>query len=121
MMRLALPLLLALSLIPMQAIAEADGPDFWSVRGVAGDDVLNLRADASPHAEKLGEIPPGADCVRNLGCRGGLTLEEFTTLSEHEREALVKKRPRWCRVEYRGNEGWVTGRYLREGNCPEPE
>jgi len=104
-------------LLPALVIAEADGPDYWRVHGVAADDVLNLRAEASPQASKVGEIPPGASCVRNLGCSGGLTMQEYTTLSEHQRKAQEKKRPRWCRVEYRGTEGWVSGHYLREGEC----
>jgi len=68
---------LAASLLPAQASAEADGPDWWTVHGVAADDVLNQRASAGPKAEKVGEIPPGARCVRNMGCEGGLTLDEY--------------------------------------------
>ena len=110
-------LCVAASTLPTQASAEADGPDWWTVHGVAADDVLNQRADGSPDAEKVGEIPPGARCVRNMGCEGGLTLQEYSSLSEHERKALAKKRPRWCQVEYRGTTGWVSGHYLREGSC----
>ena len=99
-------------------LAEADGPDWWVVHGVASDDVLNIRAAAGLHADKVGEIPPGADCVRNLGCQGGLTFEEFSTLSEAAKKALKRKRPRWCEVEYRGTRGWVSGHFLREGSCP---
>ena len=117
MNKVSLVLCAAVLLGPAQVLAEADGPDYWSVHGVARNDVLNLRAGANPHAEKVGEIPPAATCVRNLGCTGGLTLEEYTTLSEGERKALEKKRPRWCQVEYQGNKGWVAGRYLREGDC----
>jgi len=99
--------------------AEADGPDFYQVTGVADDDVLNVRAAPSPHAKKLGAIPPGADCVRNLGCRGGLTFEEFTTLSPAEQAARRRANPRWCRIDYQGVTGWVAGRYLVEGGCSE--
>jgi hypothetical protein len=38
--------------------ADADGPDFYSVRGVAQDDALNIWAEPDPHARKVGEIPP---------------------------------------------------------------
>jgi len=99
------------------AAAEADGPDYWTVHGVAADDVLNLRAAAGPHADKVAEIPPGAGCLKNLGCKGGLTMEEFTTLSKKEQEARQLKHPRWCQVEYQGQRGWVSGHYLREGSC----
>jgi hypothetical protein len=113
----ALPVVLILSLRPPSASGEADGPDWFRVVDVAADDVLNMRGRPSAHAEKVGSIPPGSDCVRNLGCQGGLTLEEFTTLTPDEQAARLKEIPRWCRVEYEGTTGWVAGRYLSEGDC----
>ncbi len=106
-----------LLVFPGQSRAEADGPDFFEVVAVAHDDVLNIRAEPSPRAKKLGTIPPGADCVRNLGCRGGLTFEEFSTLSAAQQVARLRQNPRWCRIEYQGITGWVAGRYLSEGSC----
>ncbi len=97
--------------------AEADGPDYYAVRGVAQGDVLNMRAEPAPHALKVGEIPPHGTCIRNLGCRGGLTLAEFSTLSPAEQERRAREHPRWCKVEYQGVTGWVAGRYLAEGDC----
>ena len=108
-------------LFPFAARADADGPDFFVVVGVADDDVLNIRADPGADAEQVGEIPPGAACVRNLGCRGGLSFEEFTTLSEEEKAERLKHNPRWCRVEFEGTIGWVAGRYLAEGSCARAE
>ena len=99
------------------AHAEADGPDYYRVHDVASDDVLNIRSHADPHAKKVGEIPPGADCVRNLGCKGGLTMEEFTNLSKREQATAKKDHPRWCHVEYQGTRGWVSGHFLAEGSC----
>ena len=99
------------------AHAEADGPDYYRVHGVAGNDVLNIRSHADPHAHKVGEIPPGADCVRNLGCKGGLSMEEFTNLSKREQAAAKRDHPRWCHIEYQGTKGWVAGRFLAEGSC----
>ena len=99
------------------AFGEADGPDYWAVTDVAQDDVLNIREAADPRSEKIGEIPPDGTCIRNLGCVGGLTYEEFTTLSDEEKQRLLRDRPRWCKIEYLGVEGWVAGRYLAEGQC----
>ena len=103
---------LTIALLPVQLLAEASGPDFYQVRDVAADDVLNIRKGPSAKAPIVGTIPPGADCVRNLGCEGGPTLEEFTQGK--------KGKPRWCRVEYEGIKGWVSGRYLAEGRCSQP-
>ncbi len=109
----------ALGLTCATARAEADGPDFYAVTGVAAGDVLNIRVQPDPHAAKVGEIPPEGTCVRNLGCQGGLTFQEFTELSEEQKAERLKENPRWCKVEYQGTTGWVAGRYLTEGACGE--
>lgn len=121
-LRAVLPhLALSLSLVSFSfpVYAEADGPDYWQVRNVEKNDVLNMRNKPDFKADKTGEIPFDASCVRNIGCKGGLTLNEFTTLSEIEKQQILKQRPRWCRVRYKEVTGWVAGRYLKEGVCSE--
>lgn len=108
---------LSLFLSAPSGYCTADGPDYWQVHGVESGDVLNIRKEASGKSEKVGEIPADGQCVKNLKCVGGLTYEEFTNLSEAEKEKIKKERPRWCQVEYKGVKGWVAGRYLREGAC----
>ena len=110
-------LILLLTLSTPDVFSTADGPDYWRVHGVESNDVLNIRREANSRSEKIGEIPPGAQCVKNLKCVGGLTFDEFTNLSQSEKDRIIKKRPRWCYVGYEGMEGWVAGRYLREGTC----
>jgi hypothetical protein len=70
----------------------APGPRSWRVVGVAADDVLNLRESPSPRGFVLDEIPFDANGLRNLGCQDDRN---------------------WCKVRYRGQEGWVNGRFLR--------
>jgi hypothetical protein len=115
----ALALGLALWLPGWAVRAEADGPDHYRVTGVAAGDVLNLRAEPSAGAKKVAEIPADGNCLRNLGCRGGLTFAEFATLSQAERAERERANPRWCKVEYQGSVGWVAGAYLAEGDCPQ--
>ena len=114
----ALVLLLAVCVVK-GAIADASGPDFFRVTGVAADDVLNIRQAPDAESAKIGEIPPDGDGIRNLGCQGGLGIAEWQAASEAERETAA--RSRWCRINYQGIEGWVAGRFLAEGTRPLPE
>jgi hypothetical protein len=109
---------MALLLGPAAALADADGPDQFAVRGVEPGDALNIRAEPDARARKVGAIPHDGRCIRNLGCRGGLTFQEFTGLTPEQQQQRLRENPRWCRVEYRGVTGWVAGRFLAEGACP---
>ncbi|WP_380055102.1 SH3 domain-containing protein [Falsihalocynthiibacter sp. SS001] len=97
---------------PAVGHAEADGPDYFMVEGVASEDVLNMRAGPSASDSIVGKIPPNATGIRNLGCEGGLSFEEWTAATDEERDAA--KHDRWCQVEYNGVTGWSAGRYLVE-------
>jgi len=114
------PAIFVLLLLASTAHAEADGPDFYDVRGVREGHSLRLRAEPSTEAAVLARIPFDGTCLQNRGCQGGLTLEEFTTLSEAERREIERTRPRWCRVGFGELDGWVAGRFLRESSsaCP---
>lgn len=107
---------LTLALAPSAAHAEADGPDWWVVSGVGPDDVLNIRAEPSASSEKVGQIPPDGQGLRNLGCTGQMSFAEWKKATEAERERA--KYNRWCKIEYRGTAGWVAGWYLVEGSPP---
>jgi hypothetical protein len=63
------------------AHATADGPDHYRVRGVSPERHLILRVEPSTASAPLARIPSDATCLRSFGCQGGLTFEEFTTLS----------------------------------------
>ncbi|MGE3245563.1 MAG: MliC family protein, partial [Beijerinckiaceae bacterium] len=80
------------------------------------NDKLNIRAEASASARKLGDIPPNADGVKNLGCTGGLSFAQWEKASPAQRAAAQKSR--WCRVSFNGVTGWVAGRFLAEGSAP---
>lgn len=98
------------------ARATADGPDFYKVQGVPNGGSLPFRAKPDASAQ-LGVIPENAECVRNLGCQGGLTMQEFTSLSDKEKTERLATNPRWCKVAYQGITGWVEGQFLVEAPC----
>jgi hypothetical protein len=99
------------------AQATADGPDHYRVRGVSPERHLTLRTEPSTASAPLARIPSNATCLRSLGCQGGLTFAEFTTLSEEDQRRRAAENPRWCKVDYGGTVGWVAGRYLAEDGC----
>ena len=80
--------------------ADASGPDFWVVAGVAAGDLLNVRAGPSTNDRVLARVGNGV-ILRNGGCVG-------------------EGRGRWCKVSDPdgGYAGWASGRYLRESAGP---
>jgi len=70
------------------------------------------------HSKRLGGVPYNADCLRNLGCQGGLSAEEAAKLSPANQARRSRQSPRWCQVEYNGMTGWIQGRFLAESLTP---
>jgi len=99
---------------PDNALATADGPDYFAVTGVASNDVLNIRARPSYRSRKIGTIPSNGQRIKNLGCQGGPSFMEWENMTEIERKLADQKR--WCRIIFQGIEGWVAGRFLAEGH-----
>jgi hypothetical protein len=114
---LATALVLALAGLAPSAGLSQDAPRFWAVTGVAGDDTLHLRDVPSAESRSLTRIPHNARGLKHLGCRRNQPpMELWVRMSaQQKREALT----RWCRVEYRGMQGWVAGRYLRPDGDPQ--
>lgn len=103
-------------LLPTFAIADASGPDYFRVHGVTSQSALNIRARPSVRSARLGTIPPDATRLRNLGCVGEMSYEEWEAATPGERNAARQRV--WCKVQYRTVEGWVAGRFLTEDGSP---
>ncbi len=88
--------------VPASSFADGDagGPDFWEVTGVRAGDRLNIRTGPSTKYSIIARAPNGV-MLRNLGCRGS-------------------GGSRWCHVQTTEGDydGWVAGRFLREGAGP---
>ena len=100
------------------AVAE---PDFYKVRpdSVRAGATLILREQPKVrHSKRLGGVPYNADCLRNLGCQGGLSADEAAKLSPANQARRSRQSPRWCQVEYNGKTGWIQGRFLAESLTP---
>ena len=113
---------LALSLVPVPASGDADGPDHYRVAGVRPASTLNVREAPSVEAALLGSLSPTARCLVNLGCVGEPDLATWLDMSEAERAAA--RANRWCRIRSGTLEGWVAGRFVVEdenmdGLCPQ--
>ena len=97
------------------ARAEADGPDFFRVTGVAEGSVLNVRSGPGLDHPTIGGLPFDADGIRNLGCEDGPTFAEWQAATPDERAAARKRR--WCHIERGGIVGWAAGWHLGEGSA----
>ena len=95
-----------------------EATSYWAVTGVAAGDVLHLRDVPSAESRSLARIPPNARGLKHLGCRRNQpALEVWMRMNMAQRQAAQTL---WCRVEYRGKQGWVAGRYLRADPGPRP-
>jgi hypothetical protein len=113
--RIAVLFAVVLWLAP-DARAEADGPDFWRVTGVARSDELNMHTGPAANTRIIARIPSNARGLKSLGCKGGPTFAQWQKMSPAERERGNKLR--WCKVVYNGRSGWVAGRFLAEDGPP---
>ncbi len=102
--------------LPAQTMADASGPDYFRVVGVASNDVLNIRTEPTARSAKIGAIPPYGNGVQNLGCVGGQSYAQWEASTAAQREAARKRV--WCQIYYRGVQGWVAGWFLAEGSAP---
>lgn len=100
------------------ARAEADGPDQWRVTGVRSNDMLHMHTEPSARSRITARIPHNARQIRNLGCSGGPTFQQWQRMSPAERERAA--RARWCKVSFAGKTGWVAGRFLAEDGDAAP-
>lgn len=99
-------------------LATADGPDFYRVGPLPEGTALFLRDEPRLDARRIADLPGDAQCLRSLGCQGGVSFQEFNTLSPEARERREAEHPRWCKLSYQGVVGWVEGRFLAEAGCP---
>lgn len=83
----------------------------WAVTGVAPDDVLHMRDVPHGDSKILTSIPPHARGLKGFGC---LTPEpSFDRWAEMTAAERANAKLAWCRVEYRGRQGWVAARFLK--------
>ena len=92
-------------------VSAQEMPEYWAVTGVGSNDVLHLRDVPSADSKSLAGIPYNARGLKHLGCRRSeISFQDWVQLSKAQRAAANVE---WCRVEYRGKQGWVAGRFLK--------
>ena len=113
---LAATFLLSVGVLGAYAAMAQANPKSWAVTGVDAGDVLNMRDVASADSRKVGSIPPDARGLKNLGCLSKQpSLEAWMRMTDAEKQDA---KILWCRVEYRGRQGWVAARYLKDDSAP---
>jgi hypothetical protein len=98
--------------MPALAQTAALDPEFWAVTGVRSDDALNLRVAPDADSRRIARIPFNARGLKNHGCPNHVTFEQWKRMTQAQKDWAA--RARWCEVEYKGQKGWVAGRFLKE-------
>lgn len=110
MIRLAIAFILAATPV----WATADGPDFWQVKGVASNDVLNMRMGPGTEYMILDTLPHNARKLKAIVCVPTLDDGDFFALTEAE-QATLNGQSRWCYIQAEDfKDGWVNMRYMEE-------
>lgn len=93
------------------AQAADDPPQVFRVVGVEADDTLHMRDVPHGDSKILGDIPAKARGLKGLGC---ITPEpSFDRWADMTPTERANAKLEWCRVEYRGQQGWVASRFLK--------
>lgn len=87
----SLCLIVTLLLFSSWVVLSQSVPQLHDVTGVAADDRLNIRASPSPHAERIGALPPDARGIEVVA---------------------VDETGRWGKINSGERSGWVNLRYL---------
>jgi len=96
---------------PQTLDSFSEMPAFWAVTGVRPDDVLHLRDVPNADSKSLARIPFNAHGLKHLGCRRNeMPFEDWVKLNKEARKSALMQ---WCRVEFKGQQGWVAGRFLK--------
>ena len=91
--------------------ADNDPPQYWAVTGVAANDVLNVRDVPDGDAKKTGSIPFNAHGLKHIGCMTPTpSMDRWMTMTPAEK---ANAKLEWCRIEYKGRQGWVAARFLK--------
>ncbi len=105
---------LALAATATNALATADGPDFWRVWNVKPGDTLNFRAGPGTGYAVLGALAHNASKIDVVICVPTTTREQWFSLSEEMQQKLANM-PHWCLIGHEGAQrGWVNRRFLTE-------
>jgi hypothetical protein len=94
-----------------EAANAQDAPQYYAVTGVPADDTLHMRDVPHGDSKILSDIPSKARGLKGLGClKPQPSLDRWMEMTEDERKNAKLE---WCRVEYKGRQGWVAGRFLK--------
>ncbi|WP_421782042.1 lysozyme inhibitor LprI family protein [Kiloniella litopenaei] len=117
---------LSVVFIPGFVWAEADGPDFFRVKSSEAP----IRVEAHAESSVVAVFTNGTVGLKNLGCTGVLSYEDWLKLSDDEKKTA--KENVWCKVSflqhketaqvgadlYSGVTGWVQNILLQEYGVP---
>jgi uncharacterized protein YraI len=96
--------------------AEAEGPEAFRVVGVPAGHSLVLRSGPGLLYPIAGALPANSTGVKNLGCKGGLSLADWQRANPRERAASIERR--WCHVRHGNVTGWARAKSLHEDEHP---
>jgi len=102
-------------LLTLAGLLMAENSQYFQIKKVKANDVLNIREKADYKSKKVGEIKPTETCIISHGCGKSIDFEAMKHMEEVEIQLFLSQaKNNWCYVEHKNITGWVNNFYLEE-------
>lgn len=92
-------------------------PSEFTVKLIKKCESLALSVEPNRKAKKIYTRVFTDGCVQNLGCMREVTQKELDDMNQTKREHMAWKYPVWCKVDIKGQRGWVRKQFLADEPC----
>jgi hypothetical protein len=92
-------------------------PSEFTVKLIKNCETLVMKEEPDRNSKEIFTRIWNEGCVQNYGCLREVTQKELDAMDEKERAFAAWKYPVWCKVNAKGQVGWVRKQFLSDEPC----
>ena len=92
-------------------------PSEFTVKLIKNCETLVMNEEPNRKSKEIFTRIWNEGCVQNYGCLREVTQKELDDMDEKERAFAEWKNPVWCKVNAKGQVGWVRKQFLADEPC----